>query len=76
MVVTCGSTATAVNLEMTPPVLMTIGPPKKGETVSSIKEWVLMKFRFMSGKDFVSLLQVPGRGLGTYQGKLSSSLTC
>ena len=73
--VTCGSTATAVNLEMTP-VLMTIGPPKKGETVSSIKEWVLMKFRFMSGKDFVSLLQVPGRGLGTYQGKLSSSLIC
>ena len=56
----------AVNLEMIP-VRMTIGAPKNGATVSSIREWVLMKFRFWSGKDLVSLLHRPGRGLGTWK---------
>ena len=64
VVLTCGSTAITVNLDMSP-VLMTMGAPKKGATGSSIKEWVLMKFRLASGRLFVLLIHVPGRGEGT-----------
>ncbi len=66
VVATWGSTAIAVNLEMIP-VLMTMGDPKNGGTVSSIKECVLMKFRFWSDSDLVSLIHRPGRGFGTFK---------
>ena len=65
VVLTCGSTAITVNLDMSP-VRTTSGPPKKGNTGSSISECVRTKFRFSLGSDFESFVQIPGRGEGTW----------
>jgi hypothetical protein len=54
---------------------MTMGAPKNGDTDSSINECVLMKFRLASGRLLVSLLQLPGRGLGTWK-KIKFELQC
>ena len=53
-----------VNLEISP-VRIKTGAPKNGGTLSSMRLWVRMKLMLLSGRDLVSLVQVPGLGSGT-----------
>ena len=56
--ITCGSTSMAEKPVLNP-VLRRTGDPKKGDTASFIRGWVLMKFKFASVNSLLLLGQDP-----------------